>query len=251
MFFLLLLIGNIWRDPINEEEEQSSIRINELQRPSAAVSRLIYSTAFAVIGLLVWPFVAAAMEQRAVTPSEAIDELRDLSGWQTVVPESTNWRPLDGGADWANEFYVRRDNTEIQIVVHQYYQQNQGKELVPGQKLLIPESRGWRAFRKGDRSVELRTGVLTVNETVMKHPREERLVWQWYWVGSEFTGAPHEVKLIEAWQKISFGRQDAARLYLSIPLSHESDALSTGREKLTEFLEVGLPALEKSFRECG
>ena len=250
MFFLLLLVGNIWRDPISQANESSLAQISAPAQPSAGLSRLLRHAALALIVLVLWSLFAAALAQRAPTASKPVDELPELIGWQRVIPANSAWKPLDGGADWANELYFKRDNAEIQIVIHQYYQQKQGKEVVPGQQLLIPEGRAWRAFRQGGRSIELNGGLLTVNESIVKHPIEERLVWQWYWVGNEFTGTPQKVKLLEAWQKISLGRQDAARLYLSIPLSHESDALSVGRDKLTEFLEVGLPTLGKVLRSA-
>jgi EpsI family protein len=68
------------------------------------------------------------------------------------------------------------------------------------------------------------------------------VVWSWYRIGDHHTANAYEAKLLEIWTKLTFGRQDVARIVLAVDASAGQGAEKT----LQSFLSTHLTAIEAS-----
>ena len=240
---ILFLIGNIWRD---NDLVLTSVadNINE-SRINIKTSSLFAMTAVVLVLTTVWPLLAYTLENRKpANPVLPLEMPKTIGDW-TRVEAPFPWKPLKGGADNVAVFIYQYKEKYIQLVLHQYLQQSQGSELVPGRELLVADKRQWKLLERRQSVMALTD--LHVKETILANRRGEKfMVWNWYRVGSNFSINNYEVKLLEAIEKLKFGRRDGIRLYLSTSLLGDALGKEDAKATMQEFIQHARGYIEES-----
>lgn len=246
VMFLLFYIGSFWQED-TEEIEQAAELSGKVGKADLLPASVAYrSVVLAISAILIWPWMASAMEQRQATEIQPL-VVPEINGWDKA-PSKSRWLPLDGGAQQVQEitYYEQDTSIAVQLVIQSFYQQSHGAELVTAQDLVVPDSDRWRVLdRQLSSRVQSETNS-TVREVLLRGPAaQEILVWHWYRVGENYTSNDYRAKIYEVENKLSFGRLDSARLFLAVPLS-DSVPLESGRTKLKSFVTTALSDIENS-----
>jgi exosortase A len=217
VMLILFAVGAIWRD------EEGGLEALPAADARAGSARSGVSTLIALLVVsLAWPTLAAVMLRAtpidegyslAITAPEDLTESRLL--W--------DWAPRHQGADGESTVFYSDGNTTVSLNLAHYLAQRQDHELVNSRNLDVdPETEAWRVLSRGSLVVEiggetLRARQLSVRESRARQQHLE--VLNWYRVGQYATANDYVAKLYEALNRLTFGRQDAAKISLAQPVA--------------------------------
>ncbi len=244
VMFLLFYIGSFWQEPDAAEGGDTVAALN-----SEPVRKSLLNTAVAtaVVASLSWLWLAGVITQRSGNEWHVVKLPSSLGAWYKK-PLMAGWEPLDGGAEHKLSAAYGEAGANpvdsVQLFVHAFNQQEQGVELVPGMDLMVPDEDKWRVVSRGaSDKLNQKLGV-TINETHLKGSwGRQYLVWHWYRIGDLYTASNYKAKIHEAVNKLSFARQDSARLFVSVSLDENGD-LVEARGRLQKFVVEGLDGIE-------
>lgn len=273
VMLLLFSIGGMWRDqPVESESSVTvqndsdfeSAKTNFVKSDSPRTNRfpslcLASVLAFAVVA--VWPLLAIAMKQPVVSiHGESLRLPEKIADWQQSAsfPSATTaskindlaqstsdyWQPAAGGAPRVASLSYERQEQVVSLTLHQFlHQQSQGDELVSNQNLLLPDGESrWRVAARSKLAIVLPDGVLPIEQSrLIDGYGEELLVWSWYRIGYRYSANDYQAKLFEALAILTFGRQDAARIFLATQVSGGAVGEPDAALVLKKFLEAALP----------
>jgi EpsI family protein len=152
------------------------------------------------------------------------------------------WLPQFNGASQVVHSQYRNGQERIQVSIGHYAQRKRGSELINSQNLLLgKDEKKWRITDTNKLTVRIKGEPLQIDQYIVKGGEGTFQVLTWYRIGDAYTASRYKGKLLEAFYRLTFGRQDSARVVISIPREIiGSDNLDPEQQ----FLNQLIPALE-------
>ncbi|MCW8882507.1 MAG: exosortase A [Sedimenticola sp.] len=252
VMLILFAVGAKWRDDPEKdtnEQETSGLILRDNKRP------LLLASLVMVVSAAIWPVLGYAMIHRAViVPDEKLTLPKQIQEWQEHSADSISWKPKFKGAYQTVYSNYLKDSQVIGVAVGIYGQQEEGAELINSQNLLLdPTEKQWR-ITDHQKVILLHTGSpMEVDQYLVKGQGHSYQVFTWYRIGSFHTASRYKGKLLEAFYRLTFGRQDSARIVLMMPINSEQSHLvmpdQVFLDQLLSVLEIKLDLLASSESE--
>ena len=216
VMFLLFWIGAFFREDdlpliLAGRGEGPGTGAPLVQRPLVQLLPVLAAVAMA---LILAPAGEAWMDRRMVaTGGDARPVAPQVAGWQGPLPlMDPAWSPAWAEPDSRIQAAYAGDGGEVAWLAYHYHHDRSGTDLIHYDNR-IQDGQEWRRIQRHTRSVALPDGgQQDVRESLLRD-REggNRLVWYWYQVAGRTTVRPVEVKLLEAWARLT-GHQEGSLL---------------------------------------
>lgn len=241
VMLILFSLGAIWRDP--HQETSADTRATGYAQ-AFGKSRLV-PLGLVLASAAVWPLLAYAMDNRETLQLDYQIALpSQFAGWKGEPIDSSAWLPRFNGASQTIHRQYLNGEQQIGVSIGHYAQRKRGAELINSQNMLLgSEEKNWRITEKGKVTIRIKGEPLQIDQFMIKGGDHSYQVLSWYRIGVEHTASRYKGKLLEAYYRLTFGRQDSARVVISIP--RETLPADIG-EPEQKFLDQLVPALEAS-----
>jgi len=248
VMFILFSVGSIWRD--HEKSEPHSppdYSESDKDRKSNGLPDLLVAAGI-ILGLTaIWPLFALAMEHRPVPiAGEKLQPPSGAVGWQRGESEQWALQPLSIGASQEVHQFYEKDGHSVGLYLAYYPVQRQGEELINSQNSLLgTESRSWRITSRRVLKTTINDEEFEVQQAHIKGPEISLLVWSWYRLGERHTSNRYVAKILDAFAKLTFSRQDATWLVVVTQVTdtpQDETEISAG-ESLRQFVEDLMPQI--------
>jgi len=247
VMFLLFWIGNFWRE--DQEEVPASVLASAASASGAttgptAQGRSVAMALAIIVTLAIWPLYARYSDH--VSASGKAMQLPMIASTWAAAPTFSTWKPVfaPAAAHIDKVFLVPLQAGQaapVSMTMLYYRNQTNGKSLISSSNRLVSEKDVMHQLSSGKRLEAINMRMLGVRESVLQGPDGALLVWQWYWVGNQFTANDYVGKLLQAKDKLLLRGDDGAAVLLSTP--HGAD-IEQSRAPLRAFLNAHLPAIE-------
>lgn len=242
VMLILFSVGAIWRDPHEQSVPDSSSNTVSASLPT---SRPVAALVVILLAASVWPLLAYMMDNRsAVTVDGQLELPGEFAGWIGKPVPDTAWLPRFAGASEIVHRQYQNGTQQIEVSVGYYAQRKKGIELINSQNLLLAnDEKKWRITRKSKETIEVGGEPLSIDQFVIKGGIQVYQVLSWYRIGDQYTASRYRGKLLEAFYRLTFGRQDSARIVIAIPREDVPGQVGQAEQA---FLDRLIPALETS-----
>lgn len=240
VMLILFSVGAIWRD-LHEAPTEDAHATSSAQ--DARVGHLVASLCLALLGASIWPIMAYTMDNRqALTTDYQLALPTRLAGWEGEPVSGSAWLPqFIGASDIAHRQYLNGEE-QIRVSIGYYAQRKKGVELINSQNLLLDkDEKKWRITGRNKVTIPIKGEPVQIDQFVIKGGNQSYQVLSWYRVGDAYTASRYRGKLLEAFYRLTFGRQDSARVVISLPREFASGEIGESEQK---FLDQLIPALE-------
>lgn len=240
VMLILFSVGAIWRDP-HQKPIQDVNQANS--RHDVKYNRFVASLLIVLLSASVWPILAYAMDNRqALTTDYQLALPARLAGWEGEPVSSMVWLPqFIGASDIAHRQYLNGDE-QIRVSIGYYAQHKKGVELINSQnQLLDKDEKKWRITGRNKVTIPIKGEPLQIDQFAIKRGNQSYQVLSWYRIGDAYTASRYRGKLLEAFYRLTFGRQDSARVVIAIPRESASGEIGESEQK---FLDQLIPTLE-------
>jgi len=260
LLLLLLILWPLLADRI--DARPLPVAQGTLQAPLQVLSQSTLQASFQV-----------SLEERLLAPLKHEDTdssvVRPPPQWQISALANETWRPASFARDKARvlaleeqeqsknqilliEQGYEREQVRLTLFVRHYLSQESGRELITSaNRLLSAEQRQWRITTHQTRRVQIAQQTWSMQQAVIKKAGDARLVWSWYQIGGWNTGNHYWAKLLEVYQRLSFGSRGASEITLLLNMeAGEPDNLETAQVELMEFMQQALPSLTRSLEQA-
>ncbi|MCG5510326.1 exosortase A [Ectothiorhodospira lacustris] len=245
VMFLLFWVGSLFReDDLPQPEDQRRAMMKDEMSPSkAAASPVFLPLTLAAVVLVMAPLAELGINQRmAALAGDRYPAAPQVMGWTAPRQDETPaWQPRFAEPDYQSQHAYRSENGhELALHVLHYHHDQPGTDLIThGNR--IYDGQTWRRVSNSGRTVTLPGGEQHgVRETILRGPGDRgRIVWHWYQVADRPTARPIEVKLLEAWARLSGHRDGSLLVAVTTEFQLTPDE---GRVVLQEFL-IRMPGL--------
>lgn len=205
---VLLAIGMTFRETDGDNEiympAAEDRTAGRFTNAKGLISGAVASIAVAVVG----PVYAEVMLDRGVSRITApLTAPAVGNGWEPLGRSATTWRPKFAGVDAELMTSFQKADVRVHLYMAYYTHQRQGAELVNFGNTFVTEK--WQRSGSGFTPVQISGVDQTVKSTRLLGRQARRLVWEWYWIGGQFTSNRYVAKIYEAISKL-FGTDKAA-----------------------------------------
>ncbi len=251
VMMLMFWIGSFWR-----EDEDSEASDRPAGEPVAGKEKfhsgaVALAAVSAVIVLSIWPIRAAQIRDRAAArTAPVVLELPERAGaWRRVEAALTDWQPRYLYPDATASAVYSDGGRRVRLTVLYYRLQEQGKELVNSQNVLVRQKHPvWKMPWEEPVAVELASGPLKVREGLLQSPRQQLLVWRWNWISGHYLINDHAAKLLEARDKLLGTPRDAAAIVIAAEFN---EMPGKARAALHDFTGAMLPRITQILKRAG
>jgi exosortase A len=245
VMLILFAIGARWRDDSKSfVDRMDGDEYGSSQKPFNRGSNLLASVAI-LSAVSMWPLLGYAMTHRSVDYSASTVTLPSALGeWRGNNNPVSDWQPRFLGATHSTLISYRLGDNAIDVSVGVYGKQEEGKELINSKNALlgIDEDPAWRISEHKKILIEYEGNSLSADQFFIKGKDHSYQVLSWYRIGDYHTSSRYQGKLLEAYYRLTFGRQDSSRVVMVIPHNPDIAQLSLPDEK---FFGLLIPALGK------
>ncbi|SFF95208.1 exosortase A [Neptunomonas qingdaonensis] len=245
VIFILIMIGSRFRDEDIDNKPNSKQMVVQSKQTSG-LKQAIQSCIVAIVLIGFWPVFAYEIEKQEVNQTTSgIEPVTASENWTVIESRHWEWEPVSVGADKLNQ-YFRKEDTNIGLYLQYYFTQEQGAELINWRNVLLdPDLDDWRIIHQQKVNINIASKQVNVDETFIKGPDVQLLVWSWYRIGEYYTANKYVAKLLEGVAKISFSRSDAGKIIVAIP--YDEKLKETERAALLQnFISEIMPDVERS-----
>lgn len=241
---VLLAIGMTFRETDGDNEiymPADDDRVaGRFSNPKGLIAGAVASLAIAVVG----PAYAGVMLERGVVRVIAPLAAPAVgNGWEPVGKAETAWRPKFIGADAELMTSYRKSGARVHLYMAYYTHQRQGAELVNFANTSV--DRNWQRSGSGFTPVQIGSTDQVVKSTRLLGRNSRRLVWEWYWIGGNFTSDRYFAKVYEAIAKL-FGRhKEAAAIVVAADFD---ESVADADRTLRDFL-ANLGSIEETLHK--
>lgn len=243
VMLIMFSIGAIWRDSEPSTPATSRERASEAGRGRGSQ---IASLVAVIMCSGIWPLLAVSMESRApeIMADETLILPQRIGDWNSGPAEGIDWRPEFQNATQVSHRLYQNGNDRILLSVGQYSSRTRDSELINSQNLLLKESeKAWRITGREKTVLNLEGEPVGVDRFLLKGRSGAYQVYSWYRIGYHYTASRYKGKLLEAFYRLTFGRQDSARIVITIPLDLDTREPQPPQQA---FLNALLPSVEGS-----
>lgn len=244
VIFLLTLAGMTFaeRDHVQTSADSPAVAARPSQIPSLALYALV------VVAAVV---IAAGGPARAMLESEsssvAFTEQLHLpppaSPWEKT-DEAAEWQPLVVGADrqLLETFSNGKSKVERYVALYTAHgtHDNLGRDLDQ-----VADGKTWKRVSGGYTKISIDGSRYSLDSTVIRSGRQDRLVWSFYIVDGQPIGSALEAKFREAFATLVGRGRVAAFIAISTPIADPSTPASS---ILTRFM-ASMPSLDGYFAQ--
>jgi exosortase A len=242
VIFIMITIGARFRDDVDSTE------------PSVSVSNKQYTFSKTVpIGVLticligVWPALAYVIDESEHSSggSTKMLALEDVAAWRSSDQAAWAWKPSNRGTEKLEQFF-EKDGFKVAVYLQYLFEKQDNVELINSQNTLLdPEQSEWRVVGNDRRELTLATRTIEVKETLLKGGNKQLLIWSWYRIGERYTSNKYVAKLLEGFNRLTFGRQDEGEIIVAMEFNENIDSADQV-VVLQSFVKSLLPNVEKS-----
>lgn len=240
VMLVLFSIGSIWRDPHRKPaaDTESTDYSAKVEYP-----RLVASLTMVIFSASLWPIMAYAMDNRqTLTDDRQLVLPGRIDGWEGKPVSSEIWLPQFNGASQIVHRRYQHKQQQIGVSIGHYAKKEKGTELINSQNLLLgKDEKKWRITDSGKDTLQIKGEPLEVDRFTIKSGNQLYQILTWYRIGDTYTSSRYKGKLLEAYYRLTFGRQDSARVVIIIP---RESALNAVMDSEQEFLNQMIPVLE-------
>ncbi|MCG5497563.1 exosortase A [Ectothiorhodospira variabilis] len=242
VMFLLFWIGTFFRD----DHEPLSAKVAG-EKTAASTGTVVPATRR--LASHATPIVAVILALALAPASElGLDQrMARLAGdLQPLAPAVTQWRgpehlrepawsPRWAEPDALSQVVYTGSTKEVELHLFHYHHNQPGTDLIRYDNRIFDGDQ-WRRIAQGSATVTLPDGgQRPVRETILRgRGGQDRVVWHWYQVAGHTTVRPIEVKLLEAWARLSGHREGSMLVAVSAEFQVSPDE---ARNVLANFLE--------------
>ncbi len=241
VMLILFSVGSIWRD--KNEETNCQIEDGCSTKRVAEKKPLFFSVIMALTCVAVWPLLAYAIDHRQPSPPNSELSLpKTMAGWTETSVDQLSWHPAFRNADHVVHKLYRNGDKLILVSIGYYPRDSKDSELINSENQLVDiTNKRWRIINSGVTSIRIKNDSVRVDEITLKGIDGTFEVFSWYRVGGYHTSSRYKGKLLEAYYKLTFGRQDGARFVITIP----TQSVVNSKEKPDQaFLDKMITAVE-------
>jgi EpsI family protein len=105
----------------------------------------------------------------------------------------------------------------------------------------------WRSIGGHPRLVDLGSREITVNESQLRSPSKNLLVWRWYWLGDEETTNAYIAKMVIARKKLLGRNDDGAEIIIATSYNESPDEAVP---VLQGYLRDMMPEIAQSLKDA-
>ncbi|MEW5943842.1 MAG: exosortase A [Pseudomonadota bacterium] len=241
VMLLLFWIGSFWREdeaPVPETE-----RVGPGSGRRTAKLAPVFLAALAV-GAIAPAYAAYLARLSTETPPVALNMPQPAAGWELASESVADWQPRYLGADALLARTYRKGDRRVALFIPYYTRQRQGAELINTQNLMVVQKHPvWSDIGESRRTIETAAGTLEIQQTRLRSPSQNLLVWHWNWLNGEHTLNPYAAKLLEAKAKLLQAPDDAAAVIIAAPYEDKPERAAM---VLEEFARDMLRSIEAS-----
>jgi exosortase A len=239
---LLFWIGGFWREDDKPAAATSTLRAATSADavPSVAAWARAVAIALAITALP----VALVHALPSGGPRGALDAAAPpIPGWTQVAQAGPGWTPdfLPPRAQW-NATY-ERGGERASLYVALYYREDAESKLVSSQNALIRtvNHAGYLVSSRA-RTLDLPTGPLSVEESVLRLGEQRVLARRWYWVNGGMTGSDVRAKLGQAISRLRGAGDAGAIVVVYAPIPADGPPSSPALDDLARAAAASVPA---------
>lgn len=247
VMFIMFWIGSFWREstdiPVAEQEPvatQRNLKIeNNFQIPIAA--------AVGILCIGIWPLYSNYLD-RADSNPVAADLTSFHSEWKDT-PVISNWTLDFMPANAQFNHAYQHENSTVGVALRYYRNQTPESALISSTNRLVDtKDPFWHQTSAAGRQETISKQPMDMIESRLKGNNGQNvLVWQWYWIDSQFTTNAYKAKLLQAKEKILMRGDDGAAIIFYAPFNDKpEEARIAMRQFLNEHMEALNAVLSKN-----
>jgi len=210
-----------------------------------SVGRVVPAALLTLIGIGIWPALAARMDAVASTAGPLSLELpATIGAWRGTEDPIAEWRPdYKGPTAEASRAYHLNDRTVVLYIAY-YRHQRQGMELINSVNSIVPlgKTAVWRRGWEHERAIPLPRGTERVWETDASRPGQRILLWHRFWSNGRYTSSQFTAKVQEVQSRMFTGKDDAALVVMLAPYP-ETAKPSVAAATLSDFYAAAGPSV--------
>lgn len=192
-FFLFLYFGE---KKLRSHEIKPAASETKHPRVGSA-ARQVMQLVMVVLAVSVGPILYGYFTHRGqAATQDNISVLKELSGWQMISDQLTDWTPVWTQGDRSLEGTFTHDGERVDLFATEFYRQRHGREAVQIGHMVYHIDK-WSRISRSARVVKVSDAFdVTVEETLLKSSdQRKRIVWQWYRTNNKFMTSKVEAKL--------------------------------------------------------
>ena len=210
VMLLLFWLGSWWREDLRSEPDAPPQTPHAPMRLTAPI--LLAALAVAALAAA-GPSYTEMLDARSATADPAVRTPAAAGGWVPAASRLPHFRPHYIKARSSVQQVFERDGRQVGGFIAYYARQWERGELIAfGNDLVSTLDRGWG--RTGEQRVSTGAGVAAVIESRLRSERTQLMTWHWYWAGGQWSARPEEVKLRQAFDRLTGRGDDAAVVVL-------------------------------------
>jgi exosortase A len=237
---ILLLVGMTFRDgdPIDPVLDMDSVR----KAIAGAVhqKKVFVVAAIGVVLSTLAPAYASHVAGRAIPVIEGTIPVPQAgNGWRMVPGGNFDWSPIYPKAHGKVLRRYVKGAAHVDLYIAYYTSERQGAELVSSSNT-VSDTDVWVRAASTNKAIRIAGEDNSVHRVRMiSHTKGNRIAYQWYWVGGQFTSNPYVAKVRQAISQVLSRDEAAASIVMS---ARYSDVPGEADRVLQEFL-AGLQPL--------
>jgi exosortase A len=252
VMLLLFWFGSLWREDENKNESRRSSSTHQdpsLQERPAALKGAFTAAAAVIAIASFWPAYAGYLETRFSRSTNPEIRTAGISEkWQISQNPESGWEPVYVGDPAQLRLAYRNAKSSVDLYISYYRNQRQGKELISSGNVLVPELDPiWRSIGGHPRLVDFGSRQITVNESQLRSPSKNLLVWRWYWLGDEETTNAYIAKMVIARKKLLGRNDDGAEIIIATSYNESPDEAVP---VLQGYLRDMMPEIAQSLKDA-
>ncbi|GAB3407651.1 exosortase A [Massilia agilis] len=223
VMFIMFWIGSYWReDEAQEPAARSSAPAAQPAVTHAAPGQMARMAAYTLLLAALWPALAQYNEHANANPAPVRLHAPQVA-WP-ATPMFTDWSPrfLAPSAGYSGAW--RAPGLQpVGLTVLYYRDQDSSRSLVSSLNKLTNPNDAWHWTASGTRTEAVAGRPLALTETTLQSGKGSLLVWQWMWVGGQYTTSAYKAKLLQARSKLLLRGDDGAALLLYAPFTESPE----------------------------
>jgi exosortase A len=215
---VLLLIGMTFHDGETADPVVDVDTVRKAVAEAVDHKKVFTVAAVAVIACALAPVYASHTASRAIPaisgelPAPAVG-----GGWHLAAGGDPDWSAVYPKAHATLQRRYVKGPAQVDLYIAYYTSQRQGAELVSSRNA-VADAKIWSRAASSSAAVQIDREEKSVHRVRMRKYRSgNRITYQWYWIGGQFTPNPYVAKILQVVSQLLSGEEAAASILISTP----------------------------------